>query len=341
MRVLFDYIKNLYHYSRCKFMMNLLFMVLDGITGGIGILLLIPLLSMTGVTGQNSMDVSFLNNALQLLRQFDLSIQLLIILLLYLLLVVLESLITRKLSLLNTEIVQGYTQHLRISLYKSLLNTEWSCFVRIKKSDIANTFTNEISRIASGTIFFLRLTSQFIVAAFQIYIAFLMSVPLTFFVMVCGIAIFFYMNSTFKEAKKLGESLRLINQALLGQITEQLNGVKEVKSYGIEVAQMEAFEKITEKTRRNMLDFTKIQTKSAISYKIAAAIVISTLFYISVVFFKIEPASLLIIIYIFARLWPVFSSAQNNIQNVLVMIPAYISLQKMMKELQEFLGLKQ
>lgn len=335
MKVLIDYIKDLYRFSKYKFITNLLFMILDGITNGIGILMLVPLLSLTGITGQSSIEIPVLNDALHFMKGYDNSIQLIIILSIYLLLVIMQAFISRKLSILNSEIIQGYAKYLRVSLYAYLVKAEWSCLAGKKKSDMTNTFTNEIVRIASGTIFFLRLTSQFVLTVFQLCVAFMMSVPLTLFVMLCGVIIFIYMRSTFKDSKKLGTSLRLINQELLNQIMEQLNGVKEVKSYGIEETQLQCFEEITEKTKRNLNDFTILQSKSVMFYKIGAAFVISLLFYFSVVFFKIEPAALLITIYIFARLWPVFSSFQNNIQNVLVMIPSFTSLKNMMEDLSE------
>lgn len=308
-------------------------MVIDGFTSGIGILMLVPLLSLIGLTGETTVAIPVVDNAMAFLKGYEIAIQLCMVLAIYLMLIIIQAVISRKLAILNTETIQGYTKHLRVTLYQNLVLAEWSCLIGKKKSDITNAFTNEIVRIASGTVFFLRLTSQFIVAAFQLWVAFMLSVPLTVFVIICGMIILIFMNTTFKESKRLGGSLRLINQALLSQITEQLNGVKEVKSYGIEKTQIECFEKITEKTEKNLNDFTILQSKSTMFYKIGAAVVISLLFYVSMVFFKIEPAALLIIIYIFARLWPMFSSFQNNVQNVMVMIPSYEALQKMMKDL--------
>jgi|LGVE01.1.fsa_nt_gb ATP-binding cassette subfamily C protein len=334
-KLLFDYIKELYQYSKIKFIENFLFMVLDGFTSGISLFMLIPLLSLIGLTGETSVSIPIVDKAMGVLKGYDLSIQLGIVLLIYLVLIILQALISRKLSLLNTEIIQGYTKYLRGNLYKNLVQAEWRCLIGKKKSDITNAFTNEISRIASGTLFLLRLTSQIIIACFQLGVAFLLSVPLTIFVIFCGILLLLIMNTTFKESKRLGGSLRLINQELLSQIMEQLNGVKEVKSYGIEHTQIKSFEKITEKTEKNINDFTRLQAKSKVLYKIAAAFVISLIFYFSIVFLKIEATALLIIIYIFARLWPMFSSFQNNVQNVLAMIPFYESLRKTMFDLQQ------
>ncbi len=333
MKAFSTYVKGLYRYSKSKFILNLVFLILNGLTSGIGIVILIPLLSLAGITGQSSLDFPFLDDVLHLLKAFSPSVQLIFILLAYMALIILHAVINRKVSILNTEIIQGYTKHLRVSLYEKLIRAEWTCFIGKKRSDITNAFTNEITRVASGTIFFLKIISQSIVAIFQLYVAFMLSVPLTVFVLLCGALIIKYMNRTFRESKKLGRSLRRVNQELMSRITEQLNGIKEAKSYGIEDAQLENFTETTEKTRRNLIDFTRLQSESTMFYSIGAAVAISLLFFVSVVYLQIQPTALLVIIYVFAKLWPSFSSFQNNLQNVISMMPAYTGLKDLMDDL--------
>lgn len=333
MKVFTDYIKSLYNYSKKKFIINLVFMLLDGLTSGIGIVILIPILSFTGITGQENTSVPFIKNLLSILHQYNLKIQLILVLSVFIVLIVIQALINYKLNVLNTEIVQGYTKFMRINLYKKLISSEWSYFSKSKKSDITSTFTNEISIIASGTIYFLRILSQLLISVAQLTVAFMMSVPLTLFVMLCGIIILFLMKASFSKSKNLGKSLRLINQSLLSEIEEQLNGVKEVKSYGIETAQLKNFAQFSENVEKNMKDFTIVQSKSGMFYKISAAIVISLLFFVTVFYLDVKPVSLIILIYIFAKLWPMFTSFQNNLQNIFSMIPSFISLQNNLQAL--------
>ncbi|MDP4124819.1 MAG: ABC transporter ATP-binding protein [Bacillota bacterium] len=163
-------------------------------------------------------------------------------------------------------------------------------------------------------------------SAFQISVALYMSVPLTLFVLLCAVVVFLCMKSTFKKSKALGESLRFSNQKLMSRILEQLDSIKEIKSYGIEDDQIDGIKQTTEDTKNNLIDFTKLQTKSSMLYKVAAAVAIAVLFYISLIYFQIKPAALLVLIYIFAQLWPTFTSFQTNLQNVLSMLPSFESL---------------
>lgn len=333
MKVFLCYIKELYGFSKRKFIGILLFMVADGLTSGIGLLMLVPLLAVTGIVGESGLDVPVLNGVAGRISGYTVSVQLILILTIYLALIVMQGMISRRLAILNVEIIQGYTKHLRVSLYKKLVKSEWSCFAEKKKSNITNAFTNEIVRIGAGTVYFLKILSQIIVAIFQLAVACMMSVPLTLFVVFCGLLVLWFMNSTFGQSKKLGGALKQVNQELVSQIMEQLDGVKEAKSYGIEDIQIDSFEKTAEKTRRNLTDFTKMQSKTNLLYTISAAIVICLLFYFSVIALKMEPAALLVIVYIFARLWPSFRTLQSNIQNVIAMLPSYEALKELSENL--------
>ncbi|MDP4125010.1 MAG: hypothetical protein Q8917_18215, partial [Bacillota bacterium] len=71
MKLIANYIKNLYAYSRGQFIMNLLFILIDGVTSSIGLVLLVPLLSLTGITGQAASSISFVDDGLALLNTVD------------------------------------------------------------------------------------------------------------------------------------------------------------------------------------------------------------------------------------------------------------------------------
>lgn len=335
MKFLWQFIKDLYSFSHSQLLVNILLMIITSLTSGIGILMLIPLLSITGITGETSIQIAFLDNALAALHNFSVSTQLIMVLLIYIILIFFQAAMNRRLAILNMELIQGYTKHLRVNLYARVLQADWACLASKKQTDITNAFTMEINRVSSGTIFLLKICSQFILAVVQLYIAFLMSPALTTLVLGCGTLLFLFMNSTLQESKKLGHSMQSMNRELMSRITEQLSSIKESKIYGVEEEQEEKFRDLSERIENNMTDFVRLQSRPDFLYKISAAIVISIFFYFAVNYLRVEPAAMLIIIFIFARLWPLFSSFQNNLQNIFVMMPAYISLKQLQQELSD------
>lgn len=335
MKLLYQFIKDLYGYSRSKLLVNILYMIITSLTSGIGILLLVPLLAITGIAGDKTIHIAFLKDALSFLNHFSSSQQLLLVLLIYIILIVIQAVVNRRLAILNVELIQGYTRHLRVDLFARILRANWAFLANKRQTDITNAFIMEINRVSSGTIFLLRVCSQFILAVVQLYIAFLLSPALTAFVLICGTLLFMFMNTTLQESKKLGHLTHGLNRELMSRVTEQLGSIKESKVYGVEREQEDRFRDLTGRIEKNATDFVRLQSRPDLYYKIGAALVISSFFYITVNYLRVEPAAMIIIIFIFARLWPLFSSFQSSLQNIYVVMPAYQSLKHLKQELSE------
>lgn len=299
---------------------------------GTGILMLVPLLSLSGILP--SMDSSnFILKSFQgFFSTFPHNVNLFLILVLFICIICIQSILNMYTSILNTEITQEFSKNLRIELFQNIIYSKWLCLSNKRLSDLTNSFTMEISRVSYGTLQLLTVVSQIITALIQIAIAFMISAPVTLLVIINGIILFLFMNTFLKESKKLGKSLLKINRELQLQVTEHLNSVREIKSYGVEKNQIDKFEELNTQMKNNFLGFTRIQSKPDLIYKISSAIIISLFFYTSVVFLKVNPSKLLIIIIIFGRLWPIFSSFQNSLQNIFVMLPSFDNITKLNRE---------
>jgi len=83
---------------------------------------------------------------------------------------------------------------------------------------------------------------------------------------------------------------------------EQLYGVKEIRSYGIETRQTDAFRQATEEIEQNLVQYATEQSKPDAVFKIVAGVLISLFFYISLSLLNEEMDTLLVIVLLFARL---------------------------------------
>jgi ATP-binding cassette subfamily C protein len=103
-------------------------MVLISLFEGAGILLLIPLINLSGVLDVNSKSSSFLSWLSALFHYFPKTMSLTLILSIYVLLIVGQSYFQRKQTILNVKIQQGFIRHLREETYQSLLHLTGSFF---------------------------------------------------------------------------------------------------------------------------------------------------------------------------------------------------------------------
>ncbi len=331
MKTLWAYVSSFYKVTRRDFRHTLIYMLLSGLAGGAGIALLAPLLSLTGITGEG--DSASLGNLGSVLTGWGTNGSLIAILFFYVALVSLEAVVTGKLAVSNSIMVQGFARFLRTSLYRCLLRAEWGCVASKRKSDVVSVFTNEIARVAAGTVHFLAILSACVLIVIQVGLAFWLSPALTLLALACGGTALFLSRSVLSRVGSLGEAQWQLNQELLSGVSEQMNGIREVRIYGIEETQLQNFEKTAGRTEDNLNQLVRFQAGSGIAYKIFAALLVCVLLFLSRTVLELPAATLLVLIYIFARLWPLFASLHSHAQGVAAMLPAYSSLMNLQNEL--------
>lgn len=327
MKSLFDLLKNVYKQSHGKLLLIIILSIISALTDGIGIVMIIPALGLIQLPGGSTNPIILKLSSLT--DQIPTNRLLIYILIGYVAIISIKAWLSYIIQIQQTELLQSYTKYLRLLIYDSTMNSSWQYITSKKKSDIINAVTMETSRVSTGVLFILKIISQCIVAVIQLTIALLMSAPLTLLVLLLGGLMFVVLRSAFTESKKLGGRLQQINQELLGEINEHFNGIKEIKSYGIEAAQSEHFREVVEKSEDNINRFTRVQAGPQKLYKAGSAVLISVFIYVAIVIMKIDMSAMVIVIYIFARLWPMFSNLHNQLQNVFSVLPVYMNLKQL------------
>jgi len=320
-KIFWKYIKELYYLARWKIIINLIFMVMLGMLEGVGILMLLPLLHFSGILETTSTITG--NEGGNFFQNIDPSVSLPVVLIIYTGIILMQSGLKRYQSNINVQIQQSFHSFLSIRLFQSLANAKWPFLAGKKKSDITHILISELARVTGGTQFFLQLTATVILSLIQIAIAFFLSPMFTLVVIIGGLIFFSLMQIYIKQAKLMGAELSHYNRDLFFAISEHLNGIKEVKSCGMEEMHVADYTRLRKKIEKNYIRFNQVQSRTQMLYKVGAAVFISIFFYSAVNIFLIRPEELLLIIVIFARLWPRLSSFQGGLQHVVMMLPAF------------------
>lgn len=326
MKSFYTYIKELYMQSRLKLVVNLALMVVLGMLEGIGILMLIPLLHLAGLMPDAATTSGMDQGVKYYFHMLGPSLSLPVVLLIYTAIILIQSWIQSYQSNLNARIQQSFYSYLSVRLFQALAFAKWPFLAARKKSDITHLLTSELGRVAGGTQFLLQMTATAIISGIQIGIAFYISPPMTTVVIIGGVLFSLLMQTYVRKAKKTGAELSQHSRTLFFAITEHLNGIKEVKSCGMESMHIAFFSQLRKSVEENFVRFNLIQSRTQMLYKVGAAVFISAFFYSAVKVFQAKPEELLLIIVIFARLWPRLSSFQGGLQNVVMMLPAFNSV---------------
>ncbi|MFP3123391.1 ABC transporter ATP-binding protein/permease [Ectobacillus funiculus] len=331
MKHLLYFAKRLHFFSGRILYINLLGMVLMSLLEGIGILLLIPMINISGV-----IKVANIPNPVSALFEFIQNIPeilvLPLILSIYILLVVSQSLLQQSLTLRNAKILMGFTNHIRLEMYRALLQANWVFFIKKRKSDLINALTGEFGRVINGTNLFLQFATSLIFTFIQIGIAVWLSTKITMFVLFAGLILAYFSRQFIKKSRVLGNQTSEIAKSYLSGITDHFNGIKDIKSNTLEESRYTWLYTWCQDIEKEQLEFHKLKNKSQLFYKISSAVLIAFLIFVSVKLFKTQPGQLVIIILIFSRLWPRFTGIQSDLEQLAASIPAFKALIELQEE---------
>ena len=326
MKDMLFFAKKIHLHSGKILYISLIGMILSSVLEGIGILLLIPLLGLTGIMNTDT-TLSFpLSSLLTFFQGLPQTISLLIILGVYIVLIIGQSVFQRSQTILSTKVQQSFTRFLREETYINLLQANWNFFLQKRKTDLINMMTTEIYRVSGGISLFMQLLSSITFTFIQIAIAMWLSFGLTSFIICCGLILLFFSKRLIQESTSLGKETIEISKTYLAGISDNLNGMKDIKSNTLEKSHLSWFYTLSEKMESNIIKLVKLTTKSTLIYKVSSAILIAIFIFIAVNLYQTQSAQLLLIIAIFSRLWPRISGIQSLLQQINSNMPSFKSL---------------
>ncbi|WP_077214412.1 ABC transporter ATP-binding protein [Bacillus dakarensis] len=337
MKQVLYFFKQLYAYSGNELFINLLGMVMISLLDGVALLLLIPVINYSGVVNLDTGSIPIIKS-LDFLQGIPSTLGLSFILFLFLIANILINIIQRNIAIKNVKIQHGFARHLRVETYHDLLRANWDFYIKRRKSDLINTITAELARVSAGTNTFLQLITALIFTVIQVGIALLLSPQITLFVLLSGLILAFFSRGFIKRSRVLGSHTSEIGRNFLAGITDNFNGMKDIKSNTLEQSRMEWFRAITQRMYDEQVNYTTLKTTSQLFYKIASAVLISIFIFLSVYLFHAQSAQLMIIMVIFSRLWPRVTNIQASLEQLASTIPglnALIQLRTQSREAKE------
>ncbi|CAG9620758.1 ABC transporter ATP-binding protein [Sutcliffiella rhizosphaerae] len=343
MRAMLYFYKKIHNYAGKVLYINMLSMIIIGLLDGIGLLLLIPMITMTGFVNLDISGTSFAG-VFEFLQKIPETIGLSGILVIYVLIVVAHNYLERQISIRNAIIQHGFFRHLRVKTYDAFLHANWNFFIKNRKSDLINFMTAEIARASAGTNSFLQFISSLIFTVIQIGLALWLSPTITGFVLLSGVFLVLMNRKFLKWSMELGKRNYDLGRSYLAGITDQINGIKDIKSNTLENSRMDWYQSITERMQNEQIQYTKLKTKSQMYYKIASAALIASFIFIAVNMFNAQVTQLMLIIVIFSRLWPRVAGIQGALEQLASTIPAFhavIGIQTESQEAREFSSSKE
>jgi ATP-binding cassette subfamily C protein len=331
MREIFYFLKQIHSFAGSILYINALAMILVGLLEGAGILLLIPMISMSGIVDFNAGGTP-VSGAFDFMKNVPATMGLPLILTVFILLVIGQNLIQKQITVRNTDIQEGFLRRMRLDTYNGLLHANWNFFVRKRRSDLINLMLTEVARASGGTNSFLQFMSSLIFTCIQVSLAFWLSPDITVLVLIFGLGLIFFNRKFLKRSLSLGYTNFELSRNYFAGITDQMNGIRDIKSNSLEESRMEWIRVITKGLQDEQVEYSKLKTTSQFYYKSASAVLIAAFIYISVNLFNAQAGQLMLIIVIFSRLWPRVAGIQAALEEIANNLPSFKAIKALQNE---------
>jgi ATP-binding cassette subfamily C protein len=320
---LYAYLRSAVGALSWKAALALLLMLLISLTEGIGLLMLVPLLELTGF----SVGAGPANRVAEAVRGvfqgLGLPLSLPAVLGVYVVIVSARALLSRFESVSSFALQQLLVAQLRERLYHALTAANWLFFVRSRTSDFMHTLTRELEIVGAATFTLLSwlvtLTVSLTYFAFALFLAPLM----TLLVLLSGVVLLLLLRLKTSLAKGRGEKLARAYEDMYGALSEHLAGMKVAKGHGLGEAHAKLFLNMTRGVERAHVEVVKNSAAVSFYFQLGSALILAVIVYAALSVLALSSADILLLLYLFSRLIPMFSGLQSGYGAFLSYLPAF------------------
>ena len=293
-----------------------------GLMEGIGLMMIIPLLSIIGITEQEIINNQITLKLTQLADFVGVSLSLVSLLIAFVLLMSAREYFLRLQTIQGNHIQQKVVNRFRQRLYESLVYSRWLFFTCERSSDMTQTLTQDINRIGMMVMFMIRMMSTAVIASVYLISSMIVSFEMTLITVGSALVLLWLSRHKFKVAEGLGSAFTKHNNQMYALISEGLGGIKTAKCYGAEQRQVEDFSENLDKLYEIQDETCKSRANAKIMFGLGTALILAGFLYIGVEFLQLSATSILLLVFLFSRLSPRVSMLQQDFLRLVNALPA-------------------
>jgi len=295
--------------------------LVNGVSSGFSIVLLIPLLQLLDINSGEQGDrlVLFFREAASK-AGIELTIE--SILLVYLVLLIIMPLLQYWKSLLDARYQQTFIYNLRRRLFRKIILADWSLLNRKSKNNHLQVLTKEVPNTAAYYYFYLRMLMTLLFICSYIAWAIIISARFTGVIVITGGLLFYVLRKFLVKAFHLGEGFITSYNQLLKYIDDFWQTVKIAKVHSSEDFYYSKFDEASSSLLGLEYQMQKNHSLPQLIYRIAGILVLVMVVYAGYNTGLMPLSSFFILILLFSRIFPQFISLNSNINNIITTLPS-------------------
>jgi ATP-binding cassette, subfamily C, bacterial len=291
---------------------------------GVGLLLLVPLLSLitASETGTGWMH-KFLMQAFDIAGAQTRTARLSLLLGLFAAVVVIRAIIVARRNIMLAQIEMGFIEMVRARLARRLAAAPWPVVSRLQHARVTQLMSGDIHRIGTATHYMVQSAATLVIIGAQIVIAFLLAPLLTVVALILiamGAAVGFVM---LRRAHDFGALLSRLGIELMHETSQFLGGLKLAAGQNRQANFVAEFQDSLERLKREQLAYLGQENRNRIAASIIAGLVGALIAFVGLVLFDVQAAVILTMLFIFSRISAPAMQMSQMLQQFAGTVPAH------------------
>ncbi|HMI40541.1 MAG TPA: ABC transporter ATP-binding protein [Sphingomicrobium sp.] len=310
------------------------YLVFGALVEGIGVLLLLPLLSVVIGSGTGNRWVDGITSSIVAFAPGDSkSWQLAFVLALFALLISFRAFIILNRDILMERLQTGFVEALRLSIVSALANSRWDIVARLKHGRITHILGQDVDECGNAAFLILRTAVAVALLTGQWTLIFILSPKLAGLVLLLLIVAALALRPLLRRSTELGSGLAESNLGMIVETGQFLGGLKLALSQNLQHSFLKEFRRVRNEAIWRRIAFTRQRTTTQLMLTAFVALVGGLVILIGVGFLDTPPAVLFAFLFVLARLSGPVGQIQASAQQIFHSLPTYRKVKELQGEL--------
>ncbi len=324
------FIVTLVDIARWRVALALAFAICFTMTQGVQLLLLVPLMELVGLKVQQGAVGWLAELVSSIFALVNVRPTLATVLGAFVLITGLQALIVRWQTISNLKLEEEFVAALRRRLYDAIVRADWLTLARSRSSNFVHALTMELDRVGTATYFLLATVANVMVLSVYVLFALRLSVVMTALVFFCGAGLLLMIRKKMRESQRTGKEISVATNGLCDASVQHVDGIKTTKSYGMEERSAHLFSGLAEEVAQMRLKATRNYAEAGFWFQVGSILTLSFILYVAFEVLALPTAGLLLLLFLFARMIPLFSGIQQGYQRYLEDLPAFTKVMEIL-----------
>ena len=296
------------------------------LTEGVGLVLLLPLLSAAGMNFSGPSVASRLSNASQRLLAgagVPHGLWLPAVLGVFLATVALRSMLRRSQSMLVFTTTTRVHLALSRRVYESVVRAQWGFLVRQRAGRLTHLLTAELRNVEDSISLSLSLINLGCLTLLYLGIALKLSAAMTGLVLAMGGALMLLERRSLGRMRASGEDFAESVGEVYAATGEHLGNLKSVKTYDAEEREVRHFARLCGEMARHAVGTAKQQAASTFRFEVGTLAALGAVIFLALGVLHVQAATMLMLLAVFTRLMPQLASLQSEAHQLAGVLPSF------------------